>query len=136
MKQIKTNLGKLILRLGVGGLMLFHGVYKMLHGFEGIKNMLISNKLPEWLWIGVPIGEVIAPLCLILGIFTRVSALLVAVTMVFSIYLAFGMTGFRLGEHGAPVIELNLLYLFSALSIFFLGAGQYALYKRETGLLS
>ncbi|MFA5556918.1 MAG: DoxX family protein [Flavobacteriaceae bacterium] len=136
MKQIKIDLGKLLLRVGVGGLMLFHGIFKMMHGFQGIKNLLIAKGLPELLWIGAFVGEVIGALCVLLGVFTRISALTIAIVMVFSIYLKFGMGGFELGKTGAPLVELNLLYLFSALAIFFVGGGRYALYKRETGLMA
>lgn len=136
MKQIKLDLGKLLLRLGVGGLMLFHGIHKMINGFQGIKDLLSANNLPEILWIGVPIGEILAPLCILIGVFTRISALLVAITMFFSIYLAHAAEVFQLGQSGAPVIELNLLYLLAALALFFIGAGRYALYKREVGFLA
>src|SRR5690554_6425774 len=119
MKQIKIDLGKLLLRLGVGGLMLFHGIYKLIYGFQGIKDLLIANNLPELLWIGAFVGEVIAPLCILFGFFTRISALLVAITMVFSIVLKFGIGGFELGSTGAPLVELNLLNLFSSLTLFF-----------------
>lgn len=136
MKQIKLDLGKLLLRLGVGGLMLFHGIHKMINGFQGIKDLLSANNLPEILWLGVPIGEILAPLCILIGVFTRISALLVAITMFFSIYLAHAAEVFQLGQSGAPVIELNLLYLLAALALFFIGAGRYALYKREVGFLA
>lgn len=136
MKQIKIDLGKLSLRLGVGGLMLFHGVYKLIHGFQGIRDLLVAKGFPELLWIGAFVGEIIAPLCILLGFFTRISALLVAITMVFSIVLKYGTAGFGLGETGAPIVELNLLYLFSALALYFVGGGRFALYKRETGLLA
>lgn len=136
MKQIKLDLGKLLLRLGVGGLMLFHGIHKMINGFQGIKDLLSANNLPEILWLGVPIGEILAPLCILIGVFTRISALLVAITMFFSIYLAHAAEVFQLGQSGAPVIELNLLYLLGALALFFIGAGRYALYKREVGFLA
>lgn len=136
MKQIKLDLGKLLLRLGVGGLMLFHGIHKMVNGFQGIKDLLSANNLPEILWIGVPIGEILAPLCILIGVFTRISALLVAITMFFSIYLAHAAEVFQLGQSGAPVIELNLLYLLGALALFFIGSGRYALYKREVGFLA
>jgi putative oxidoreductase len=136
MKQIKLDLGKFLLRLGVGGLMLFHGIHKMINGFQGIKDLLSANNLPEILWIGVPIGEILAPLCILIGVFTRISALLVAITMFFSIYLAHAAEVFQLGQSGAPVIELNLLYLLGALALFFIGAGRYALYKREVGFLA
>ena len=62
MKQVKIDFGKLLLRIGVGGLMIFHGVHKLLHGHDGIKATLANHQWPEWLWIGVPIGEVLAPL--------------------------------------------------------------------------
>lgn len=136
MKQIKIDLGKLLLRTGVGGLMLFHGIYKLMHGFQGIRDLLIAKGLPELLWIGAVVGEVIAPLCILFGFFTRISALLVAVTMVFSIFLAFGTSGFGLGDYGAPIVELNLLYMFSALALYCVGGGRFALYKKETGLLA
>lgn len=136
MKQIKLDLGKLLLRLGVGGLMLFHGIHKMINGFQGIKDLLSANNLPEILWLGVPVGEILAPLCILIGVFTRISALLVAITMFFSIYLAHAAEVFQLGQSGAPVIELNLLYLLGALALFFIGAGRYALYKREVGFLA
>jgi len=136
MKQIKIDLGKLFLRMGVGGLMLFHGIDKLIMGFGGIKGLLVKNGLPELLWIGAFVGEVIAPLCILFGFFTRISALLVAITMVFSIVLKYGAAGFGLGETGAPLIELNLLYLFSALALYCIGGGRFALYKKETGLLA
>lgn len=136
MKQIKIDLGKLLLRIGVGGLMLFHGIYKLMHGFGGIKGMLAEKGLPELLWIGAFVGEVIAPLCILFGFFTRISALLVAVTMIFSIILAFGTAGFGIGDKGAPIVELNLLYLFSALALYCVGGGRFSLYKKETGLLA
>lgn len=136
MKQIKIDLGKLLLRLGVGGLMLFHGIYKLIYGFQGIKDLLVANNFPELLWLGAFVGEVIAPLCIVFGVFTRISALLVAITMIFSIVLKFGVSGFELGSTGAPIIELNLLYLFSSMALFFVGGGRFAIYKRETGLLA
>ena len=34
--------GKLLLRLAVGGLMLFHGLHKLLDGVGGISGMLVA----------------------------------------------------------------------------------------------
>jgi putative oxidoreductase len=136
MKQIKLDLGKFLLRLGVGGLLLFHGIHKMINGFQGIKDLLSANNLPEILWLGVPLGEILAPLCILFGVFTRISALIVAIFMFFSIYLAHAAEVLVLGQTGAPAIELNLLYLLGALALFFIGSGRYALYKREVGFLA
>lgn len=35
--------GKLLLRLAVGGLMLFHGLHKLLDGVDGISGMLAAR---------------------------------------------------------------------------------------------
>lgn len=127
MKTINQHIGLLILRITVGGLMLFHGIKKLTHGHDFIKKVLADAHLPEFLWIGVPIGEVIAPICIILGLFTRSAALLIAFTMVMSIYLAYGWAGFEFNQYGAFKIELNLFFLLTALSIYFTGPGKNAL---------
>ena len=74
--------GRLLLRLAVGGLMLFHGMSKLMTGASGIKALLASYGLPEFIAYGTILGEVVAPIFIILGILTRPSALLVAFTMV------------------------------------------------------
>lgn len=136
MKQIKIDLGKLLLRIGVGGLMLFHGIAKLMHGFQGIKDLLIAKGLPEFLWIGALLGEVFAPICILLGVMTRFSSVLVAITMLFAMYLVFGTGALAIGKNGIPVAELNLLFFFSALALAFIGGGRYALYKKETGIFA
>ncbi|MTG97423.1 DoxX family protein [Myroides albus] len=124
-----TDFGKLLLRLGVGGLMIFHGIYKLIHGHDFIINQLSAKGLPTWLWLGVPIGEVVAPLFLILGIASRFSAAVIAFTMVMSIFLVNGMAVFNTTNTGGLAGELNLLFLFSSLAIAFIGPGKFRLYK-------
>lgn len=121
------NFGKLILRLSIGGLMLFHGIHKLTHGFTMIGEMLVKNHLPRELMWGVPAGEVLAPLMLILGWKARPAAFCVVFTMAMSIYLVFRDSLFKLDEYGALSYEMNLLYLFGALAIMFLGAGKYSI---------
>ena len=120
------NLGKLILRISIGGLMLFHGIHKLTHGFDMIGEMLVKNHLPRELMWGVPVGEVLAPLMLIFGWKARPAAALIVFTMAMSIYLVFRDGLLKLNEYGALNYEMNLLYLFGALAIMFLGAGQYS----------
>lgn len=69
-----TDLGILILRLSVGILMLLHGIAKLSHGAEGIEQMLAASGLPSFIAYGVYVGEVIAPLLIILGLGTRAAA--------------------------------------------------------------
>ena len=120
--------GKLILRLTVGGLMLFHGVSKLMHqgSVDFIGGRLTESGLPALLAYGVYVGEIIAPLMLILGIFCRVGGLLVVVNMLFAVLLVHTGDILALTEHGGWRLELQAFYLFGALAIVLLGSGKYA----------
>ncbi len=119
--------GKLLLRLAVGGLMLFHGIHKLIDGVDGISGMLAAQGLPGFIAYGVLVGEVVAPCLLILGVLTRPAALVLAFTMVVA-WLMVGLDKtFALDAVGAWAIE-NLVYFFvGALAIALLGAGRYSL---------
>lgn len=127
MPFLNEAFGKLLTRLGVGGLMLFHGVHKLIHGHEFIQTKLAEAGLPEFLTWGVPVGEVLAPILIIVGLATRTSALIVAFTMIMSIYLVFAGQLFSLNQVGGWVAELNALFLLSSLAIFFHGPGKLSL---------
>lgn len=128
------DIGKLILRITVGGLMIFHGIHKLIHGHDFIINQLQSVGLPKWLWLGVPVSEVLAPLALILGVATKVSSLLIAFTMLMSIYMIYGWHLIQFNEVGALKMEVNLFFLLTSICILFLGSGKYSLYKGKTTL--
>ena len=133
---MQIDFGKFLLRLGVGGLMIWHGIHKLLYGHDFIINQLSANKLPTWLWYGVPVAEVLAPFLLIIGVATRLSGLIIAFTMVMSIFLVRGLSGFGINpDTGGLLVELNLLYFFSALAITFLGPGRIKLYSGRVGIL-
>ena len=121
--------GKLLLRLSVGGLMLFHGMSKLMTGASGIKALLASYGLPEFVAYGTIVGEVIAPIFIILGILTRPSALLVAFTM-FVAWLMIGMDKtFLLDKTGAWAIESLVYFFVSGIALAFLGAGKYSVMR-------
>jgi len=120
--------GKLVLRLTVGILTLFHGVGKLLHpgSLDHIGGMLAHHGIPEFVAWGVYFGEIIGPLLLILGIFSRAGAALLVINMLFAIGLAHLGDFFTLSEHGGWRLELQAFYLFGALAVVFLGSGRYA----------
>lgn len=125
--------GKLLLRLTIGGLMLPHGLVKLLEVFShgshltGIKLLLAMKGLPIWLAYGVFATELLAPLLLIVGLWTRAAAVLLAAGMVMAVYLAhMGDIG-TLSSAGAWGIRNEALFLFGALSIALMGSGRYAL---------
>ena len=90
LSSLNADTGKLIIRLGLGGLMLFHGVAKIIHpdSLNFISGMLTANSLPAILVYGVYIGEVVAPLMVIVGYRSRIGGLLIAVNMLFALFLA------------------------------------------------
>src|SRR6056297_2831692 len=103
--------GKLLLRLTLGGLMLFHGIAKLGGDLSFIEGLLTDRGLPAWLAYGVYVGEVVTPLLMILGLFTRLSAIVFAFNMLMAIGLAHGGEIFSLGEYGEWAIEVPMLYL-------------------------
>lgn len=121
------DIGKLILRIALGFMMLLHGIDKLLHGVSGIAGMLNSHGLPGWLAFGVFIGEIVAPLMVLLGIQTRIGAGLMVINMLFAILLAHAHQIFSLTSHGGWGIELQAFYLFTAAALVFLGGGKYVL---------
>jgi putative oxidoreductase len=117
-------IGLLLLRLGFSGLMLTHGIPKLMNLVEG--NLEFSDPLG----IGaVPsliltvIGEVVCPILIIIGYKTRLAAIPAAITMAVAAFMV----------HGADPIgtkEKALLYLFAFVIIALTGPGKYSVDKK------
>jgi starvation-inducible DNA-binding protein len=73
-RQRLEDLGKLLLRVLVAGLMLFHGVDKLLHGPGHVQADLSAHGLPGVIAYGAYVGEVLAPTLILAGVWTRVAA--------------------------------------------------------------
>jgi len=121
------NIGKLILRVMLGSLMLFHGVNKLQHGIEYIKGLVVAQGLPEFLAYGVYVGEIVAPILLILGWRSRIWAGIIAINMLVVIYLTQLGAFMKLGAHGSWAVELQMFYLVSAVAIALIGSGKFAI---------
>lgn len=128
--NIQADLGRFILRFGVGFLMLFHGVSKIANGVGFIKMTLAKAGLPELLAYGVYIGEVVAPILLIIGLKTRTSATVIMGTMAMAIYLVHRGELFSLTKTGAWAIELPVFYIVACFAIILLGPGAYSADKK------
>ncbi|MHC4960414.1 MAG: DoxX family protein [Planctomycetota bacterium] len=128
---INRDLGTLLIRIAVGGLMLPHGIHKLINGLAPIKGMLAGKGLPEFLAYGTPVGEVVAPVLILLGFFTRPAALVLAFTMLMATWLGHGGDAFALNAHGGLNAELSIFYLLCAVALFFTGAGRFSVRKGE-----
>lgn len=118
--------GKLLLRLTVGILLLFHGVAKIEHGVGWIVQMLQGAGLPGFIAYGVYVGEVVAPILIILGVFTRISGLIAALTLVVATLMVGTGKFFTLTDVGARALELEALYFFAGIIIMLVGSGRYS----------
>ncbi len=120
-----ADLGKLIIRITLGALLLFHGISKLINGVGFIEGELASHGLPTFLAYGVYIGEVVAPLMVLLGYQTRIGALLIVFNMLVAIALVHSHQLMALKSNGGWSLELQGFFLLSALAVIFLGPGKY-----------
>ena len=119
--------GKLLLRLAVGGLLIFHGIAKMRNGIGWMAGPLSGLGLPAFVAYGAYVGEVIAPIFLILGKWSRIAGLVVAFNMMSAIIIALRDKVFTLNMGGGWAIELELMFLLGGVIVFLLGSGKYSL---------
>jgi putative oxidoreductase len=122
-------LGKLVLRLTLGILILFHGAAKISNpgSIKFIESQLSASDLTPYLAYGVFLGEIVAPLLIILGIFARFGGLLVVGNMLFAILLVHQDELLSLGKHGGWALELQGFFLLCSLVIFLMGSGKIAI---------
>jgi len=121
------DLARLLLRVALGILILLHGWMKVRNGIGGIESMLAMRGLPAFLAWGVYIGEVLAPLLLIAGLYTRMAAALVALNMLVAVVLAHSAHITQFTSSGGWRLELQGMFFVAAVAILMLGAGRYSI---------
>ena len=126
----QNDTGKLLLRLTLGILILLHGLAKLMGGTAGIVGMVEGAGLPGVLGYGALVGEVLGPLMLILGFHARIGAALVAINMLFAIGLAHMGDLAMLTEQGGWALELQGMFLFTAIALVLTGPGRFSLNQR------
>jgi len=123
------DIAKFILRITLGFLMLFHGIAKLLDlqtlGF--IKNQLEGIDIHPVFAYGVYVGEIIAPLLIVLGIYARFGGFLIFINMLFAIILVHMNDLLSLTQHGGWRLELQAFYLVAGLIVMLIGSGRYAI---------
>lgn len=125
-----ADVGKLVLRLVTGGLMLFHGIEKLAHGLDHVRGDLAAAGLPSALAHGVYIGEIVAPICIIAGLWTRAWAIVYAASIAFAVAIVHGRDFARLAPTGAWAAELWIFYIVCPIVIALLGPGRFSLDRR------
>ncbi|WP_286999441.1 MULTISPECIES: DoxX family protein [Comamonas] len=106
-----------LLRVTLAVLMLFHGWAKITNGIGGIESMLIKAGLPGFLAYAVFLGEVVAPLFLLVGLYVVPAALVVAMNMLVALVLVHTNHFLQLSKSGGWALELQAFFLVTALVV-------------------
>jgi doxX family protein len=106
-------------------MLLLHGIFKVANGFSGLKGMLAGMGMPKFFAYGALVGEVVAPVLLIIGLLTRPAAAVVAFNMLVAVAMAHSAAIFSLTPMGGWAIELPMLFFFPAVALIFTGGGKY-----------
>jgi putative oxidoreductase len=120
------DFGKLLLRVLVAGLMMFHGIDKIVHGPGHVMQDLAEHGAPVVLGYGVYLGEVVAPILVLLGAWTRLAALVYAGSITFATLQVHGADFLALKPTGAWAAELWVFYIVTPVVVALLGPGRYA----------
>ncbi|MCC6727020.1 MAG: DoxX family protein [Saprospiraceae bacterium] len=125
------DIGKLLLRVGVGLVLFLHGLGTVESGLGGTVEMVANNGFPGWLAYGTYIGEFVAPLLVLLGKWSRPAAFIMALNMLLTVVVAHRDIAFARNDFGGWQIELNALLMLGALAVAMLGAGRFSLSRGD-----
>jgi putative oxidoreductase len=113
----QPTVGFFVLRWSVAGLILFHGISKLANGISSIEVLVVKAGLPAFVAFGVLIGEVLAPVLILLNRLVVPSALVMAFNMVVAVALVHASQILTMGKSGGWAMELQGLYFFGSLAI-------------------
>lgn len=106
-----------LLRVALALLMLFHGWAKITKGIGGVESLVLKMGLPGWVAYGVYIGEVLAPLLMLVGLWVVPAALVMALSMVFALVLAHTGHFLNLNASGGWALELQAFFLICSIVV-------------------
>ncbi|WP_420577439.1 DoxX family protein [Ekhidna sp.] len=125
-----------ILRVGLGVVILPHGLQKILGVFGGHGPQWTVDMWQQW-W-GVPgfitwlviLGESIGMICLILGLCTRIMSAALGIIMLGAVYLVHGQFGFFMNWYSQPGrgegFEFHLLVFTIIIALLIKGGGKWS----------
>ena len=83
----KLDIGLLIIRISIASNMLIYGITKLINGVSYISSLLSDYGLPNFLSYGVYVGEILAPLLIIIGYRTKIAGLVFALNCLVAILM-------------------------------------------------
>jgi putative oxidoreductase len=129
-----TDIGLLLLRLGIGGVVFAHGAQKVfgLWGGTGIAGFATNleglgyQQATTLSWL-TGVTELVAGAFLVLGLLTPLAAAAVLAIMINAVLLKLGNGFFVTGPRGSDAIELSLVLGLGAACLVLTGPGRIAL---------
>ena len=115
--------GLLVLRLALGLIFFTHGYPKLAHSGAGMQGFFVQHGLPGYFFYISGVLEVFGAVLLVLGVFTRGAALLLAIEMGVAIWKVHS-TGGYLAVHN---YEFPLAMLAGSFALASVGAGRLSL---------
>jgi putative oxidoreductase len=117
--------GILVLRVVMGAAFIIHGWPKIQHATAW---MGPDSPMPGWLQACAAAAEFGGGIALILGVFTRLAALGLAITMAVAVFHVHVPQGHPfVSAKGGPSFELGAIYLANSVALLLLGPGRIAL---------
>lgn len=124
------NTGLLILRVGLGAMMMFHGLPKIMGGPDkwaalgGSMKVIGIDFVPAFWGFMAAIAEGMGGFLLLLGLFFRPVNMLLAFTMLIAALVHFGKGEGVMGA--AHAMEVGIVFF----SLIFIGPGKYSVDKK------
>ena len=137
--QTNEDVSALILRLTLGIVFFPHGAQKALGWFGGyglsatLAAFTDKMHIPFIFALLCVIAEFLGAIALIIGFFTRLAALGIAIVMLVAIYLVHAQNGFFINWYGSQKgegIEYHLLAIGIAIALIIKGAGSFSIDKK------
>jgi putative oxidoreductase len=122
-----NDFAKLLLRVALAVFLLLHGLSKIIGGIGYITGMVAKAGMPEAFGYLVFVGEVLAPILVLLGIWARLGALIIAINMIVAVLLVHTSEFFTLGKSGGWALELQGFFFITAVVVALQGAGRYSI---------
>ncbi len=123
----KLDIGLLLLRTSIASTMLVYGITKLINGVSFISGLLSDYGLPSFFSYGVYIGEILAPLLIIICYSTKLAGLIFAINCLVAILMVQLPNLFTLNEFGGWYVGPIVIYFVFGLAMFYTGAGKIAL---------